>query len=101
MGDANHDGIFDSSDLVQIMSAGKYETGELASWEEGDWNGDLDFDTTDLVVAFQGGGFEAGPKEDALNAVPEPSASLLIVIAVVAFLLKRKKIGHTCWMIDA
>jgi hypothetical protein len=57
-GDANRDGLFDSSDLVLVFQAGKYETGESAIWEEGDWNGDLVFDSGDLVVAFQSGRYE-------------------------------------------
>ena len=54
VGDSNNDGIFDSSDLVKIFQAGKYETGiAVAAFEEGDWNGDGVFDSNDLVAAFQ------------------------------------------------
>ena len=60
-GDANHDGVFDSADLVQVFQAAEYEddTPGNSVWEEGDWNGDGDFTTSDLVVAFQTGGYVA------------------------------------------
>lgn len=59
VGDSNHDGIFSSSDLVAVFSAGEYEDGvdNNSSFEEGDWNGDGDFDTADLVFAFQAGNY--------------------------------------------
>ncbi|MCA9211782.1 MAG: tandem-95 repeat protein, partial [Planctomycetales bacterium] len=40
-GDVNGDGVFNSSDLVAVFQAGKYEDGipNNATFEEGDWNG--------------------------------------------------------------
>jgi hypothetical protein len=66
IGDSNRDGIFNSSDLVVIFQAGKYEDGipESATFEEGDWNGDSEFDSADLVLAFQRGHYRSG------NAAP-------------------------------
>lgn len=57
LGDANGDGVFDSSDLVQVMQAGKFEDGvpNNATYEEGDFDGDGDFTTSDLVLVFQAG----------------------------------------------
>ena len=56
VGDSNLDGVFDSSDLVQIFQRDKYEdTDETASWSDGDWNCDGRFDTNDLIFAFQQG----------------------------------------------
>ena len=52
-GDANCDGIFDSSDLVMLMQSGKFETLEAASWSEGDFNVDGVLDSTDLVFATE------------------------------------------------
>ncbi|MEZ6120656.1 MAG: FG-GAP-like repeat-containing protein [Pirellulaceae bacterium] len=54
-GDANGDGRFDSSDLVQIFQAGHYEDAvdRNSTKAEGDFNGDGDFTTADLVFAFQ------------------------------------------------
>ncbi len=52
-GDSNGDGQFDHEDLVQVMTAGKYETGEAATFEEGDWNRDGVFDSSDFICVFQ------------------------------------------------
>ncbi len=56
-GDANHDGGFDSSDLITVFQTGEYEDDieDNSVWEEGDWNGDGDFNSSDLVVAFKTG----------------------------------------------
>ncbi|MCA9197630.1 MAG: hypothetical protein KDA87_08840, partial [Planctomycetales bacterium] len=86
-GDANFDGEFNSSDLVQIFTANTYEQG-LATWATGDWNGDGRFTSADLVAAFQDGGFELGPRT-ALQAVPEPS-SLLLWLPLVLCLSKLR-----------
>lgn len=61
IGDANRDGVFDQSDLVDVFQAGKYDTGERAGWADGDWNGDDLFDSTDLILAFQSGSYQADP----------------------------------------
>ena len=60
-GDANFDGRFNSTDLVEVFQIGKYEddTPGNAGWAEGDWNGDGDFTSSDLVMAFQDGGYLA------------------------------------------
>ena len=54
IGDANHDGIFNSADLVNVFNAGKYNDGipGNATFDEGDWNQDGDFDEKDIVEAF-------------------------------------------------
>ena len=61
-GDANRDGAFDSTDLVQVFQAGEYEDSlaNNSTWEEGDWNGDGDFTSSDLVLAFQSGSYRLG-----------------------------------------
>lgn len=56
-GDANRDGNFDQQDILDVLRAGKYLTGERALWSEGDWNTDGVFDPKDLVLALQRGGF--------------------------------------------
>jgi hypothetical protein len=53
MGDVNHDGRFDSADLVMVFQQGKYGTAQDAVWADGDWDGDGDFDHEDLIAAFQ------------------------------------------------
>lgn len=55
IGDANFDGAFNETDIVQVFQVGKYETGAQASWSEGDWNCDGQFDSADIVTAFRGG----------------------------------------------
>ena len=64
IGDANLDGRFNSSDLVQILQAGGYEDDidGNATWVTGDWNCDGDFDSSDLVPAWPPEVFE---REDA------------------------------------
>ena len=60
VGDANGDGNFDSSDLVLVSQAGKYEdtVPNNASFDEGDWNGDGDFDSADLILALSVGHYQ-------------------------------------------
>lgn len=84
-GDANLDGEFDSTDLTLVFQAGEYEDNITlnSSWAEGDWNGDGDFESGDLIAAFQDGGYEMGPRA-AVNAVPEPTCGMLIVMGAVA-----------------
>ena len=40
IGDADLNGEFNSGDIVEVFVAGKYETGEEATWDEGDWDGE-------------------------------------------------------------
>ena len=86
-GDANLDGEFNTADLVEVFQAGQYEDAvDLNStWATGDWNGDGDFNSRDLVFAFQDGGFEKGPRA-AVHAVPEPSTTMLVAIAMICLL---------------
>jgi hypothetical protein len=70
---------------VDVFQAGKYETGELAGWSQGDWNADRVFDSGDFVAAFQDGGYEMGPKA-AVAAVPEPTTSAMIIPLVIGLL---------------
>ena len=88
-GDSNLDGEFNSSDLVEVFAAGEYEDGiaENSYWTTGDWNSDGDFDSSDLVVAFRDGRYEEGP---AVNAVPEPSSAVLLIIGLLALVRRRK-----------
>ncbi len=61
LGDANLDGVFDSSDFVEVFVAGEYEDDSIrnSTWAEGDWDCDGDFTTSDLVAALQAGGYSA------------------------------------------
>ena len=62
-GDANGDGIFDSSDLVILFESGEYEDGipDNSTFAEGDFNGDGDFTTADFILAFRYGAYVRGP----------------------------------------
>jgi hypothetical protein len=83
-GDSNGDGEFNSSDFVQVFALAKYETGEATVWSAGDWNLDGVFDSNDFVIAFFDGGYELGAKQ-IVNAVPEPSASALLLMGLAHF----------------
>jgi uncharacterized protein YjbI with pentapeptide repeats len=74
-GDANLDGEFNSTDLIQVFQAGQYEDSfeDNSSWATGDWDADGDFTTSDLVAAFQDGGYEHG-RRAAVADTPEPAS---------------------------
>ena len=61
VGDANRDYRFDQEDVVLVLQAAKYLTGEPATWRQGDWNGDSVFDQEDIVNALQTGNYLQGP----------------------------------------
>lgn len=77
-GDANLDLIFDSTDLVLISQAGKYETGQYAGWQEGDFNADRLFASDDLTLALQTGAYEVSSPQEPFP-VPEPSTAAIAV----------------------
>ena len=91
-GDANLDGEFNSTDLVNVFQAAEYEdaTPENSGWATGDWNGDQDFTSTDLVVAFQDGGYELGPRVG-VNVVPEPSQRMALLCFTILISLRRRR----------
>ena len=96
IGDANFDGLFDSTDFVQVFAAAKYEDNNPddpstimnAVWAEGDWNADREFDSQDFVIAFQDAGYEQGPRVPV--AVPEPSTCVLFLTGLLVLLRRRK-----------
>lgn len=90
VGDSNLDGEFNSSDFVSVFTAGKFETGNAASWAEGDWNGDGEFNSSDFVVAFTDGGFELGPVAPAASTVPEPSTLGLVLVGFLGLVARRR-----------
>ena len=60
-GDANRDFQFDQLDIVQVLQAAKYLSGQDATFGEGDWTGDGVFDQLDIVAALQTGNYLQGP----------------------------------------
>ena len=82
-GDADLDGEFNSSDMVQVFSAGKYETKENAGWSEGDWDGSGVFDSDDMVTAFVDGGYERVASQ-IRSAVPELAGNLLLLMGLLS-----------------
>jgi len=81
-GDADENLEFDQYDLVQVLQAGKYLTGQAATWAEGDWNGapggipgspppgDGQFNQLDIMAALNTGLYLAGPY--ASGGIPAP-----------------------------
>ncbi len=82
IGDADVNGVFDSSDFVKVFTVGKYEQDQAAAWTEGDWNGSGRFDSSDFVAAFVDGGYELGAGAE-VQAIPEPSSLVLLVLGVL------------------
>jgi autotransporter-associated beta strand protein len=89
-GDANLNGQFESSDLVQVFTAGLYEDGIPlnATWATGDWNGDGDFGTSDLVTAFSDG------RNIVANGVPEPSSGIGLIACLFGIVIRRGRISR-------
>jgi len=87
-GDAEADGDFDRLDIVQVLSAGKYLTGQRAAWSQGDWTADGLFDQQDIVAALPNYGLRVPQMpQAAVRAVPEPSAIELVLSFAVGVLI--------------
>ena len=91
LGDSNLDGLFNSSDLVDVFRANEYEDALVGNsvWATGDWTGDAEFDSGDLVAAFREGGYEQGRRG---AIVPEPSTwfGCLIGFLLIALRLRAR-----------
>ena len=53
IGDATGDGVADFDDFAALLGSPLYETGECATFEQGDFNLDGELNSSDLVVLFQ------------------------------------------------
>ena len=87
-GDSNRDGVFNRLDIVHVLVAGKYLSGEPASWSDGDWTGNGVFDQTDIIRALPY--YETGQGgANALAPIREPSTGLLAAFGLVGLALAR------------
>jgi hypothetical protein len=99
-GDANEDLEFNFDDIFQVLARGKYETGQPATWGEGDWDGapggspgnpptgSGEFDFDDIFASLVTGNYETGAYAlggDA-SAVPEPSSLMLAAVSLLLIL---------------
>jgi hypothetical protein len=85
-GDANADGVVNESDAARL--AAHWNIATEASWFDGDFNGDRCVDAADASVLAANWGVVA-PTE-AAPAVPEPGTSLLLVLAVLPLVARRR-----------
>ena len=103
-GDASQDLNFDQLDITQVLQAGKYLTGDPATWPQGDWNGESAsypghppagdglFDQLDIVAAQQSGTYLMGPQTAyTITAVPEPSSFALLALAMSAIVASARR----------
>jgi hypothetical protein len=107
-GDVNLDGRVDLDDVIEIATAGRYDTSLPASWAQGDfdYNGVVDLD--DVIAFVSGGLYDKGsylPAPLALSgiaaaingeslgiaAVPEPSAWVIAVAGLCCVGLRRNR----------
>jgi hypothetical protein len=87
IGDADLNGMFESSDLVTVLASGTYEVDVDSVWSTGDFNGDRRTTSSDLVAALADGGYELGPLA-ATALVPEPSAIALSLLGLTALIAR-------------
>jgi autotransporter-associated beta strand protein len=80
-GDTNLDWQVDIIDAANFLAGGKFDSGSLATWNEGDFTYDGVVDILDAASFLSNGLFDAGPYNSApgqagtVAAVPEPSAT--------------------------
>ena len=82
LGDSDLNGQFDEQDIVAAFIQGEYLSAGAAGWAAGDWDGNLLFNEQDFVQAFIAGGYLQGPR--VAVAVPEPSTTMLLGLALLA-----------------
>ena len=94
-GDANGDFSVDTQDIIAVLAAAKFETGNPATFAEGDFNGDGVFNTADIIAMLSVGLFETGPYfvPAAVSAenIPEPSSLLLLALGMVALAMRARR----------
>ena len=87
-GDANLDGKVDINDLTVVLS----HFGQTGmTWSTGDLTGDGTVDINDLTVVLSHFGQGAGSSAAGMDAVPEPSALVLLGMGAIGLLAVLKK----------
>lgn len=77
-GDADLDGVFNSTDLINIFITAEYDDALIGNsrWATGDWNCDGEFNSSDLIRAFAAGGYSLAARPNSLvRAALEAEAS--------------------------
>ena len=95
-GDMNLDGLIDILDVAGFLNAGKFDSGQLAVWDEGDVTYDGVVDVLDAVEFVASASFDAGPYAAAGAAVtvPEPGAGWVALAAGIAVVVGRASGGR-------
>ncbi|MFM7244799.1 MAG: family 10 glycosylhydrolase, partial [Planctomycetaceae bacterium] len=86
-GDTNLDWSVDILDAANVFAAGLFDTALPATWQQGDFGYDGIVDILDVSDFLAAGLFDTGGYNDppvGLVAVPEPAATPLTVIAIMA-----------------
>ena len=86
LGDFSDDGRVTAADLNVV--GGNWQKDGITSYADGDANGDGMINATDLNAV--GSNWQAGVAQAATAAVPEPSAALLMLLAISGFTLMRR-----------
>jgi len=96
-GDTNLDWQVDILDAANFLSGGKFDSGSLATWNQGDFTYDGYVDILDAAAFLSNGLFDAGTynpppgQAGAIAAVPEPGVTLAGVAALLAGLAIHRR----------
>ena len=100
-GDVDLNGVVNVFDLVGINGAGRYGTGGAADWSQGDFNYDGATNVFDLVavggaaVYGQGGYLTSASVSGDVAAVPEPSVTHLLAVAMgISTMIRLSSLGN-------
>ncbi|NLE39416.1 MAG: SUMF1/EgtB/PvdO family nonheme iron enzyme [Pirellulaceae bacterium] len=92
-GDANNDGYVNDADakLLATHWGATVRVGELSWWAMGDFDGDEFVGPKDAAILAANWGYSRPqPSEAAATPVPEPSASMLLLLGFVATIFARR-----------
>ena len=91
-GDTNIDGQIDILDVANFLGGGKYDSGEVATWNQGDFGYDGLVDILDVADFLGTGLFDAGSYLPApaagIAAVPEPTITSLAAVVGIGVLAR-------------